>query len=278
MEIRLNPWTVLWLAGLTTSAALAGAAPAAVTPSAAAQAAAAVPPSAPLPPSVVTLRIATERMPPSSMVVNGVITGRETDKIRELMQRTGTAYTLELLPWKRAYVTALTNEHACVYSTTRTPAREPLFKWVGATDFAEWQLWARADSGLVLKTLEDARTLRIGTVHGDARDEFLRSRNFIVESVNEDMLNAQKLMLHRIDLWAVSVRSGTRGPRGLPGSAGSDQLVPLLSFHRPQVYLACNPSVPDALIERLNAAIAGMWRGGTMERFSRNYEHWAPPG
>ncbi len=222
----------------------------------------------------VTLRIATERMPPSSMVVDGVITGRETDKIRELMARTGTAYTLELLPWKRAYVGALTREHACVYSTTRTPAREPLFKWVGATDYAEWQLWGRVDAGLSLKTLEDARKLRIGTAHGDARDEFLRARGFAVESVNDDMLNVQKLLMRRIDLWAVSVRNGTRGPRGLAGA----EVAPLLSFHRVQVYLACNHSVPDALVERLNAAVADMWRDGTMERIGRKYENWTPPG
>ena len=222
----------------------------------------------------VMLRIATERMPPSSMVVDGVITGRETDKIRELMARTGTAYTLELLPWKRAYVGALTREHACVYSTTRTPAREPLFKWVGATDYAEWQLWGRVDAGLSLKTLEDARKLRIGTAHGDARDEFLRARGFAVEPVNDDMLNAQKLLMRRIDLWAVSVRNGTKGPRGMTGS----EVAPLLSFHRVQVYLACNNSVPDALVERLNAAAADMWRDGTMERIGRKYENWTPPG
>lgn len=222
----------------------------------------------------VTLRIATERMPPSSMVVDGVITGRETDKIRELMARTGTAYTLELLPWKRAYVGALTHDYACVYSTTRTPEREPLFKWVGATDYAEWQLWGRVDAGLSLKTLEDARGLRIGTANGDARDAFLRARGFTVEPVNDDMSNAQKLLRRRIDLWAVSVRNGTKGPRGLTGA----ELAPLLSFHRVQVYLACNKSVPDALIERLNAAVADMWRDGTMERIGRKYEKWAPPG
>jgi len=221
-----------------------------------------------------TLRIATERMPPSSMVVDGVITGRETDKIREIMARTGTAYTLALLPWKRAYVTALTHEYACVYSTTRTPSREPLFKWVGATDSADWQLWGRVDAGLHLKTLEDARKLRIGTANGDARDEFLRGLGFTVEPVNDDMLNAQKLLRRRIDLWAVSVRSGTKGPRGLTGA----EAAPLLTFHQVQVYLACNSSVPDALIERLNAAVADMWRDGTMERISRKYENWAAPG
>ena len=224
-------------------------------------------------PPAVTLRIASERMPPSSMMVDGVITGRETDKIREIMARTGTPYQLELLPWKRAYVTALTRDYACVYSTTRTPAREPLFKWVGATDYAEWQLWGRVDAGLSLKTLEDARRLRIGTAHGDARDEFLRARGFAVEPVNDDMLNVQKLFMHRIDLWAVSVRNGTKGPRGLTSS----ELAPLLSFHRAQVYLACNNSVPDALIERLNAAVADMWRDGTMERIGRKYENWSAP-
>ena len=245
-----------------------------VNPALAAAQAATAATAAPAAMPAITLRLATERMPPSSMVVDGVISGRETDKIRELMARTGTAYTLELLPWKRAYVNALTHDHACVYSTTRTPEREPLFKWVGATDFAEWQLWGRVDSGFTLKTLEDARKLRIGTANGDARDGFLRSRGFSVEPVNDDMLNVQKLLMRRIDLWAVSVRNGTKGPRALTGAEAG----PLLSFHRVQVYLACNSSVPDVLVERLNAAVAEMWRDGTMERISRKYEHWAPPG
>lgn len=256
MEVRFRGWL-----GALLLAVVAGADSAAATVAAG-------------PVSPVALRIATERTPPSAMEVDGVITGRETDKIRELMARTATAYTIELVPWKRAYVMALTGANTCVYSTTRTPEREPLFKWVGATDYAEWQLWGRADAGLSLKTLEDARRLRIGTANGDARDEFLRRRGFSVESVSDDMLNLQKLLMRRIDLWAVSVRSGTRGPRGL---SSTDQLVPLLSFQRAQVYLACNPSVPDALVARLNAAIAEMWRDGTMERFSRKYENWVAP-
>jgi polar amino acid transport system substrate-binding protein len=254
MEVRFRGWPGVLL--LLLLAAVAGAATAG--------------PVAP-----VKLRIVSDRTAPSSMMVNGVITGRETDKIRELMARTATAYTLELLPWKRAYVMALTGDHTCVYSTTRTPEREALFKWVGATDYAEWQLWGRADAGLSLQTLEDARRLRIGTANGDARDEFLRRRGFNVESVSDDMLNLRKLLLRRIDVWAVSVRSGTKGPRGL-GSAG--QLAPLLSFHQTQVYLACNASVPDALIARLNAAIAEMWRDGTMARLGRKYENWVAPG
>lgn len=208
------------------------------------------------------------------MVVDGVVLGRETDKIREIMTRTATPYTITVVPWKRAYTNALLNPDMCVYSTTRTPERETLFKWVGPTDSAEWQLWARADSKRTLRGIEDARELRIGTSNGDARDGYLRSRGFRVEAVSDDMLNFRKLMLGRIDLWAVSVRAGTTGPRI---AQWERNVKPLLVFHRAQVYLACNIAVPDKLINRLNIALAEARRDGTFENIERKYETWTAP-
>lgn len=224
--------------------------------------------------TAVPLQIKTERLAPASMEINGVVSGRETAKIRELMARTATAYTIELLPWKRAYLAAMENDNTCVYSTTRTPEREASFKWVGPTDEAEWQFWGRADRNLALRTLEDARKLRIGTYHGDAREEFLRTRGFTVESVDNDMLNPDKLLLNRIDLWAVAVRRGAAIPRN-PQWDG--KVVPLLVFHRVKVYLACHLSVPDALVNKLNQTVSGMWRDGTMERLNRQYDNWKAP-
>ena len=220
-----------------------------------------------------SLSITTENAPPSSMLGENGVIGRETDKIRELMARTGTEYTIDLLPWKRAYMMAQTQNQTCVYSTSRTPEREALFKWVGPTDEAEWQFWGRADHEFPLNTIEDARKLRIGTYIGDARDEYLRSRGFKVEPVSNDLVNPKKLLLKRIDLWAVGMRNGTAGPRQ---PEWADKVVPLLVFNRVKVYLACNPSVPDQLVERLNAALADMRRDGTMTRLEQKYEH-SPP-
>lgn len=217
-----------------------------------------------------SLRITTEHMPPSSMRgADGVITGRATDKIRALMARTGTEYQIELLPWKRALMMAQTLPNTCVYSASRTAEREPQFKWVGPTDEAEWQFWGRRDHSFPLNTLEDARKLRIGTYIGDARDDYLRSRGFNVEAVSNDMVNPQKLLLNRIDLWAVGIRNGAAYP-GHPD--WSDKVVPLMVFHRVQVYLACHPSVPDELIDKLNAALAEMRRDGTISRIERQYD------
>lgn len=220
-------------------------------------------------PSGVPLYITTEYSPPTSMQEGGTVIGSATDKVREAMTRAGVRYSIELLPWKRAYSAALSRSNACVYSTTRTPERERLFKWVGPTDEGEWVLLGRSDRNYRLTTLEDARGLRIGTYNGDARDEYLRARGFKVDPAPNDMINPQKLMMNRIDLWAAGIR---RGSAVMEANGWANKIVPVLTFNRVKLYLACNPGVADATIERLNSALEAMGRDGTSRKLDRKYE------
>lgn len=217
------------------------------------------------------LHITTEASPPTSMLDGERVIGSATDKVREALTRAGIPHSFELLPWKRAYGAALQRPDGCVYSTTRTPERENLFKWVGPTDEGEWVLLARADRKLTLHTLEDARNLRIGTYNGDARDDYLRARGFQVDPAPSDLINQKKLMMNRIDLWAAGIR---RGSSVLTANGWSRKIVPVLTFNRIKVYLACNPAVPDATIDKLNAALEAMARDGTTRRIERKYDGW----
>jgi polar amino acid transport system substrate-binding protein len=220
------------------------------------------------------LYLTTETSAPSSMLDGTRVIGIATDKVREAMQRAGVDYTIELLPWKRAYLAAQQRPDACVYSTSRTPEREGLFKWVGPTDVGHWVMLARADSKLKLRSLDDAKGLRIGTYNGDARDAYLRERGFRVDAANEDLANAGKLLLDRIDLWAASLRSGST----ILTRYGYDKkIVPLLVFNRIEMYLACNRGVPDEVVARLNAAFVAIARDGTGRRIERSYESWGQP-
>jgi polar amino acid transport system substrate-binding protein len=215
------------------------------------------------------LYLTTESSPPSSMLEGGKVVGIGTDKVREIMSRAGIEYTIELLPWKRAYNAALERPDACVFSTTRTPEREALFKWIGPTDEAQWVLMARESSGIRLHTLEDARKYRIGTYNGDARDLFLRQRGFNVDPAPNDLINPRKLLAGRIDLWAASWR---RGSEVAKQNGWDKQIYNALTFNRIQVYLACNRAVPDAMVNRMNAAFEAMGRDGTLQRIEHEYE------
>ena len=218
------------------------------------------------------LYITTETAAPSSMHDSeGRVIGIATDKVRAAFERAGLPYTIDLLPWRRAYAAARTRPDACVYSTTRTPEREALFKWIGPTDSAEWVFMARADRRITLRTLEDARPYRIGTYNGDARDAFLRSRGFRLDPAPTDLANPRKLLLGRIDLWAAALRAGSPV---LEQNGWNGRIVPVLVFNRMDVFLACNRAVPDEVVNRLNSAFASLERDGTMRRIERSYDNW----
>lgn len=217
------------------------------------------------------LRVFTENSPPTSMLEQGRVVGIASDKVREAMGRADLNFSVAVLPWKRAYSMALTQPDSCVYSTTRSAERELLFKWAGPTDEGEWVLLGRAGRKYAVNSLEDARKLRIGTYNGDARDAYLRTRGFLVDPAPNDMYNPKKLMLDRIDLWAVAMR---RDSTILARSGWAADIVPVFTFKRVKLYLACNRAVPDATIARLNAAFESMQRDGSARRIDRKYDSW----
>jgi polar amino acid transport system substrate-binding protein len=55
------------------------------------------------------------------------------------------------------------------------------------------------------------------------------------------------------------------------------KIVPVLTFNSVKLYLACNLAVPDATIDKLNAAFDAMARDGTSRRLERKYDGWAVP-
>jgi polar amino acid transport system substrate-binding protein len=208
------------------------------------------------------------------MLENGQVVGSASDRVREMLTRVGVDFEITMLPWKRAYSAALTHPSTCVYSTTRTPEREHLFKWVGPTDEGDWVLMGLAGRNYNLHTLEDARPLRIGTQFGDARNDFLRAHGFDTDAAHTDTINPQKLLLGRIDLWAASMRRGTTA---LAAKGLADRIVPVLVFNHIKVYLACNRAVPDALIERMNATLEAMAKDGTSRRIDHKYDSYIEP-
>ncbi|QYF94725.1 ABC transporter substrate-binding protein [Massilia sp. PAMC28688] len=220
------------------------------------------------------LHIVTESSPPSAMMGEHGITGFATDKIRMMLERAGVDYDIDMVPWKRAYLTAQTRGDTCVYSTTRVPEREALFKWVGPTHENDWTLFGRADRNYYITTIEDARRYRIGAYNSDVRSEALIAQGFIVDTVQDKLSNPRKLLVNRIDLWASSMRVGSSivAENGWTG-----KIVPVLTFRRTDLYLACNRSVPDVLIIRMNAALRAMNSEGISAAIERRYNYSNAP-
>lgn len=214
------------------------------------------------------LYIATENSPPSVMLDQGRLVGFTTEKIRGIMERVGIDYQIEILPFKRAFLLTRTRGDVCTYSLTRIPEREALFKWVGPTHKSDWTLFGQAGRDYGIASLEDARKYRIGAYFGDVRGETLEAQGFTVSIVRERLANPRKLLVNRIDLWASSLQMGG----GIVADNGWEgKIVPVLTFKRTELYLACNLGVPDELIAKMNAALRAMHAEGVSAAIERKY-------
>ena len=83
---------------------------------------------------------------------NGEITGISTEIVREIFKRNKLDYSISLLPWNRAYSMAAETPNLGVFSTTRTPEREPLFKWVSPLTSNNWVFLSKKDRNIQLKS------------------------------------------------------------------------------------------------------------------------------
>jgi polar amino acid transport system substrate-binding protein len=217
----------------------------------------------------------TENFPPNNMAVDGKnfardenIHGIAADLVREMFKRAGVKYQLTLrFPWTRIYQLALEKPGYGVFSTARLPEREKDFKWVGPLSPDDWVLLAKADSPITLSSLEDAKQYKVGAYQGDAIAEHLTQQGLQPLSVLRDQENAKKLQRGDIDLWA------TGDPAGLylARQEGVSGLKTVLRFNTAQLYLALNKETPDAVVQKLQAALDQMRADGFAAEVLKRY-------
>jgi polar amino acid transport system substrate-binding protein len=214
------------------------------------------------------LIITTEEYPPFNMTKGTEVTGLSTDILKKALESAKIDYSLAVYPWQRAYDMALKQANTCVYSTTLTEQREPLFKWVGPLAKNDWVLFAKADNTIKVASIDDLKPYTIGGYQGDALSIFLKEKGLKVDEVISDKLNPRKLQAGRIDFWA----SGRLMGPYLASQEGVSGLKPVLVIKETTMYLACGKSVPDETITKLNGALKQMSEDGTAAALTQAYQ------
>lgn len=218
-----------------------------------------------------SLLIATEHFPPYQIERDQQVTGFVADKVIAMLRQANLPYRLRAYPWQRAYNTVLATPESCLFSVTRTPEREALFQWIGPLTHSEWTLYALRGRFIPFYRLDDVRHLRIGTYYGDVRDSYLRQHNMKVDAAPQDRDNIDKLLQHRIDLWA----SDRFTANGLLLQRRLDtRIQPVLAFNRVNLYLACNRKLDAGVVQQLREALTMLKRDGSWRGIEQRYARW----
>jgi polar amino acid transport system substrate-binding protein len=222
------------------------------------------------------LTILTENLPPLNYVDNGVLVGPSVDTVKEIQRRVGSQDEIKVYPWARAYKMALEEENVVLFGMTHTEVRHEQFKWIGPLATKRDILVAKKGSGIQINSLEDAKKVkRIGTLRDDTRERLLKSQGFTnLEPVSDEQMNAQKLVLGRIDLWTYKIP----GLRTVCDLAGVDykEMEEVYSLREINVDIAFSTKTSDAIVQKWRTAFNEMVADGTLMKIRKRWNKKIP--
>ncbi len=222
------------------------------------------------------LTILTENLPPLNYVKDGELVGPSIEIVKEIQRRVGSRDKIQVYPWARAYKMALEDENVVLFGTTHTKARDDKFKWVGPLATKRDILVAKKVSRIKINKLDDAKKVsRIGTLRDDTRELLLKSHGFTnLEPVSDEQLNAQKLVLGRIDLWAYKIP----GLRTVCELAGVDhnELEEVYHLRKIDVSIAFSKKTSDSIVKKWKNAFAEMLVDGKIMQIRQKWNDKLP--
>lgn len=196
------------------------------------------------------LMLFTEQNPPYNYRIEetGEIEGRITMIVQELMRRADIGYTIELMPWNRAFQRTLITPNSCLFAMDRTPERENQFLWVSPMLESGWSFFRRPDSDIRLTSFRDLAPYRVAATADYA------SARALVAAGHKDILmattniHALRLLYHgRVDF----ILTGDYEMPHLAERANLPMPVAELTFRRANLSMGCNLKSDRATIDRL---------------------------
>lgn len=199
----------------------------------------------------------TEVYPPANYVENGESKGITVEIVKELWQQLGIdEQPIQFVPWARGYRFTLEQPNTVLFTTSRTPAREPLFKWVGPVFHSEHVMIAKKSSQLSFTSLGQTFEHDIATVLGDVSDISLTQVGFpdqrkIQVSKIEHAYNM--LASDRVDMMVMT----NHGFNYLARNQGIniDDFEIVWVINKTGNYLAFNRQTPDYVIAQYQQAL-----------------------
>lgn len=213
-----------------------------------------------------TIHFVTEEYAPFNYTSDGKITGIAVDQVEMIAKAAGIDYSLEIMPWARAFAMAENQPNTCVFTTGYNRERAERFVWINPLLKDQMVLLKRKGDAHVDLTIVKARELKVGTQRGDFAVEALELIGFKDIDLAADIdITLRKLISGRIDLMPTSIKTYKKLVKdGYP--------VEKAMLMAGQVYgLACNRQTPQGLIKGLQAELDKLILSGEQDRIFTAY-------
>ena len=205
------------------------------------------------------LHFYTENFPPYNFEDNGQLKGIAVDFLRALYKETKyneMGLDIQLKTWSYGYQAAQNGPNIVLFSTTRTPSREHLFKWAGPITASQTVVFKLKKKNIQVSTVTDLNNYRVGVIRDDvgqvlARDQGVKPENFKVYSNADKLL--EDLNSGYVDVWIYNLAVGRWFIKKL--GYNNDDFEQIYQLNEGYHYFAFSPDVDDRVVANIQAAI-----------------------
>ena len=226
----------------------------------------------------VSLRLLSEEFPPINFTEAGQPRGLSVDIVQAIQKRLGQSLPIEFMPWARAFREAQDGPPAALFSMARIPEREKLFQWVGPIVTFQSTFYAKAGSGIRLRSLAEAkRAAKVLVVRDWYTLTQLQSAGFHnLQQISDPIQGVRMLAAGRAPLFAAEKLSM---PQTLvQAGVAKGALEEVFSFAASEGYIAFSRSTPMGTIHAWQSQLNEMKRDGTFQAIHRRWlPNDAPP-
>lgn len=211
-----------------------------------------------------SLHIMAEEYPPLAYSKDGKQTGFVLETVRHMLDIMDDDSKIHFTPWLRAYMKIQEEQRQVLFPLIRTPEREERFKWVGPLFSEREYFFKRADSPLVVNSLDDAKAVqRISVVRADYYHITLQRLGFSNLDVGTSHeIALRKLLEGRVDLTPIGERTFSYFIR----QKGMDPEMfrkTNYQFDTSYLWIAFSLDVPDSMVMRWQYVLDTLKYNGT---------------
>jgi len=216
------------------------------------------------------IKIISEDYKPLSYLKNGSLEGPNVEVIKLILKKLNLKNKIFVYPWRRGYLMTKQEPNTALFSTTRTPEREKLFKWVGPLSQKKFNIYALKKSQIKINTLEDLNKYKIGVERETINEQMLRSRNINnLSRVNYPSQNLGMLLKNRIQLWSIS--SSTFHETLKENNINEDKFESVFLLNQAKLYIAFNLNTSDDIINAWQNAYDELYLSRKVEEIFKRY-------
>lgn len=137
------------------------------------------------------------------------VAGPAAELMKALLAEAQLTGEFKIVPWSRAYNTALNRPDTIIYSIAKTPERTDLFNWIGEVIPLKYQFYRLKSSTHVNPAnLEETKAFTIGAISRGAIHQYLRHENYPkLVAVASPTSHIRMFMNNRFDLIVIDSSS-----------------------------------------------------------------------